>query len=144
MRELCSILGIAMLAVGCSGDSEPEGYEDDSFTCSSDARSGAYLVTFTEVDGDCGPLSSQVVRLTGELDPTCVLDSPQTLSADQCTVDSSVSCTNPNTGVTLTLIGTTTQQDASASLITGIATIEGYDAQGPICRGTYRLRYERQ
>jgi hypothetical protein len=135
-----SILGFAILMGACSGaDDEPE-----EFDCSVASRSGTYLLTLTAVGGTCGALSPTVVRLDpfGALDPNCVMDKPTTVSPDECSVDSSITCTDEFG--TFSFVGTTKQANADGSLVTGIATINIDDEFGPVCTGTYRLRYERQ
>jgi hypothetical protein len=141
MRNI-GILITALFLAACSGadDDEPE-----DFTCSVLTRMGAYLMTLTEVSGTCGPIPSAVVRvdLSGELEPGCALDKPTTISPDECNVETSLTCTD-EFGFTTKMVGTTKQANADGSLITGIVTIYGSDDLGPICSGTYRLRYERQ
>jgi hypothetical protein len=135
-----SILGLTVLLGACSGaDDEPE-----EFDCSVASRSGTYLLTLTAVGGTCGALSPTVVRLDpfGALDPNCVMDKPTTISPDECSVDSSITCTDEFG--TFSFVGTTKQASADGSLVTGIATINIDDEFGPVCTGTYKLRYERQ
>jgi hypothetical protein len=137
-----SILGFAILMGACSGadDDEPEDFE-----CSVASRSGTYLMTFTEVDGTCGEFPATVVRIDpfGQLDANCVLDEPTAISPDECSVDSSISCTD-EFGVTVSMVGTTKQASADGSLVTGILTMQAKDFDGLICASTYRVRYERQ
>jgi hypothetical protein len=138
-----SFLGFAMvlLCAACSGGTDDE---PDDFTCSVASRSGTYLVTFTEVSGTCGPLTSQVVRLDpfAPLEPECILTEPTIISPDECSVETSEACKDEF--ATYSIVGTTRQANADGSLVTGIATIEITDDLGPVCVGTYRLRYERQ
>jgi hypothetical protein len=135
-------LGLALAA--CSGDGGDDD-ETDDFDCSVSSRTGTYLMTFTEVSGTCGPFPSSVVRLdpNGELAAGCVLDAPTTISADECTVETSISCTD-EFGTTVSGVASTKQANADGSLVTGIMTMQPKDADGPICASTYRLRYERQ
>jgi hypothetical protein len=138
-----TILGFAILmCAGCSGGADDD--EPEDFKCSLTERSGVYLVTFTEVSGTCGPLPSGLVRIdsASALGPGCSLDMADTVSPDECTLERSFTCVDDV--YTTKTVSTTTQQDETAALVTGIATIAGSDFTGPICFGTYRLRYERQ
>lgn len=137
-------LGCLLVAAGCSG-SESDGSDDEPVDCSAADRMGSYLVQFTELDGDCGPLPDQIVRLTDDLAEGCVLDDEPVVSSDQCRLENSVTCTDAGTGQTVTLVGVTTQQNDSGSLITGTATATVRDSNGvALCLSTYSLRYERQ
>jgi hypothetical protein len=138
------ILGgvLALLLAACS-DGGGDDDEPEDFTCSVLSRMGTYLMTLTEVDGTCGPFPTSVVRIDGELDPGCVLVKPTIISPDECSVESSISCTD-EFGVTVSGDAVTKQGNADGSLFTGIMTMEAKDADGPICVSTYRVRYERQ
>jgi hypothetical protein len=142
VRSISSVLGFAaVLVCACSGGADDD--EPEDFECSVLSRMGTYLMTLTEVDGTCGPFPASVVRLSSELEPGCVLDRPTTVSPDECSVETSITCTD-EFGVTVTGDGITKQANADGSLITGILTMHIKDATGPICLSTYRAKYERQ
>lgn len=133
-----------LLVAGCSGSAESSD-DDDPIECSAEDRLGTYLLEFTELDGDCGPLPDQLVRITGELSPGCTIDGEPTVSDDSCKVENSLTCIDPDTGQALTIVGVTTQETDSGSVITGTATITLRDVDGALlCLSTYLLRYERQ
>jgi hypothetical protein len=71
----------------------------------------------------------------------------QTISEDKCTIDTNGSCPLSSDGMnyTLKVVGATTQENADASLLEGIATVTLLASNGDTeCTGTYRLKYTRQ
>lgn len=136
-------LGAALggMLIACSSPAEPD---EESLECSPDDRRGTYLVTSEELGGTCGELPPFVGRLDDTLPDGCSLDEPDSVSADGCTLERSLTCVDAS-GQTTYTVGTTTQETDSGSVLTGVATITLRDAAGSeLCTSTYRLRYERQ
>jgi hypothetical protein len=111
--------------------------------CDKDDRHGTYLLTYTELSGNCGPVGPVVVQMGGAGGSGCVSFHAE-YSDDQCTLDSDTQCSL--NGQSVRVIGTTTQEDDEADLITGTASfnITEQGSGDPICYSTYDLRYERQ
>lgn len=135
-----------ILAVGltaCSG-----GDDGGPITCAVADRAGTYLITSTELDGTCGPLTSQLARL--DADPAalgCERTVADVWSDEWCTLERSIACSEPGLGVGWYSVSTgiSTQQDDSGALVTGTITIQVFDPyDAPVCASTYRMRAERQ
>jgi hypothetical protein len=138
--SLWMLLGIGLLA-GCGGADE------ESLTCSKDARRGTYLVHYEPIGGgSCSTPPDALVR-PGEFTPdvVCSEDNPAQWSADECRVETSITCTDVQTDYRVSNVGFTDQEDTTGDVLTGIATISVRDANGqPVCSGTFRLTYTRQ
>jgi hypothetical protein len=130
--------------VGCSGG--PTDDDDEPIQCSMSERTGVYLLEWTELDGTCGPIPDELVRIdpASPLPDGCTLDAPDTVSPDECTLERSATCTD-TTGLYLRSVSTTTQENDDASLVTGLVTVDVRNPDGSAaCLSTYRLRYVRQ
>lgn len=107
--------------------------------CRKSDREGWYLMSTTEVDGDCGPLGPGIVQLQGaappEEDSPCQLASADEWSEDDCVLTRVVQCAD---GARLTIM--TRQQDYRGRVFTGIAMLQRPNP----CRSAYKLHFLRQ
>lgn len=136
------ILFACALVFACGGEGDDG---DESFTCDP-RREGTYRLSFTTVDGNCGDQAGGVDRLdnAAPLPAGCSLVEGDVWSSDGCKLERSLECAADaiGPGFTTDTVAVTTQK--SASLITGILTMNVYDAGGQLaCTGTYNLRAER-
>jgi hypothetical protein len=128
---------IAALALGCSG-------ADESFTCEPGDRSGTYVIHYSErPNGTCGEPPDEVTRLDGGPDPSCTLDAPDMVSADQCRLDRSITCCGEG-GICSHIVGYTEQQDESGARITGTITVRideanPFGGRDPVCVSTFDI-----
>lgn len=131
-------LGAVILSTGCSGD--------DAEPCDLAHREGTYLAQYRTRSGDCGALPDAVIRLdaNGELTPTCALDAPDDVSADQCSLTRSLTCAVENPDGTIQGVVITHERDGGARF-EGLYTITIRDGAGAyVCGGTYDVTATRQ
>jgi hypothetical protein len=128
------VAGLLFALAACGGSSNPE--------ANSCATKGAtYLVTFTEVSGNCGPVASQIVNVN----PDGTITNPNNItcagsSVQGCTINNNA-CTYSSQGynVTFTTSVTFSSDGASAS------GLESFSISGAgSCTETYRVSYLRQ
>lgn len=146
MKNFAVLAVISLTGFACSGG------DDDSFDCERTDRNGRYLLDFSETSGDCGQADSVIVELEGAdavLKPNCVLDEPDVVSPDNCTLTRHFTCdlsgepgAPPNASAIYA--GTTEQQDESGDVITGSLTMTLVDGSTVVCRSTYAITYTRQ
>jgi hypothetical protein len=140
MRNLTIAALIATGLLGCGGG------EDDEISCSASDRSGAYLISYVERDGDCGDIPDNVGRFDGSggVPDNCELDAPDAVSSDSCTLERSLTCVQD--GFAVSAIGSTTQETDDGSRITGILTMTIRDAASGelVCISTYEQTAVRQ
>lgn len=139
-----ALLGIlVLLSAACSGSDEGE-------ACDVAHRDGTYLQTFEErAGGTCGALADQVVVVDADAMSSntgvpldCALDSPDELSADQCSITKVYTCAFDTQ--TISFVGITTERDGGKRL-TGTVTATAFDLDGAlVCRSTYDVAFVRQ
>lgn len=136
MRIFC---GLTIVFLGCGSDDKA------GFECSRGDREGMYFFQYDTVSGDCGDMPDQVGVIGGSDDGTCDVLS-EDWSDDNCNLDRSVICELTSEDATMRIDGTTTQEDESGDVITGLLTITFRDlyTNAYICSGTYRMVAERQ
>jgi hypothetical protein len=140
MANLRILALIATGLLGCGGEDE------DSFTCETTDRSGTYLISYVDRDGDCGPLPETVGRFSGSsaVADNCELDMPDVTSSDGCTLERSITCVED--GFAASAVASSTQETEDGSRITGILTMTIRDAASGelVCISTYEQTAVRQ
>jgi hypothetical protein len=136
------------LACGASDaidEDEDEGESEPDRDC--EERSGAYLFTYVERDGSCGPIPEDLVTFTEqptELVEPC--DGTISYSDDNCQVTTEATCPEPGVGLGLYSRTTTVSNwDESADRGTGVFSLRLFDLDDTLlCRGTYNITGVRQ
>lgn len=144
----------AALLFGCGSTASSTGAPPaPPFTaCEIGQLGGAWLVSYTEVDGNCGPVPDETVvapsgapmKVGGGVDaggPQCTI-AAQTISADKCEIDDDFTCT--------LLGGTAGTQHWSGALhqtsavdIVGRVSLQLLEPMAA-CRSTYIEEWKRQ
>lgn len=140
MNRFAFSLAIAAATLSCSG-SDPE--DSQPSECDPNMRSGTYLMSFAALDGNCGPIPSQLTRLApnAALPENCFFDAYDTISDRGCTLERSYTCFTDTAEVSIVAI--TTQETADGSRITGLATVRIQELIAS-CAGTYSILAVRQ
>ena len=126
------LLAVALAA--CGGSDSGEGSD---FTCAIGELTGAWRLSYVELDGSCGPIPDEtfIAPPGGAGDPACVVDY-NSISADKCQLETDVTCP------TLDNLGTQTWvwsiRQTGSGLLEGSATLQLNHTSG-ICRGTYDM-----
>lgn len=110
--------------------------------CDPDRRVGVYRLVYTELDGTCGRLNTETVRLGGAAPPgsdTC--DVTQAVRNQGCTLETGAVCHFPD-GTTLITSGETTQVDSAAGRIRGTILMEFTKGRSR-CQSLYEVNYRR-
>jgi hypothetical protein len=127
----------AVLALGCSAESEPIDFSCDPVT----QRVGLYLQEVTPISGNCGPQSASLVQVDSGIPDTCVRVEPDEWRDDSCTL---VRWTRCQTGSgTSELLAITTQQDPAGDVVSGTMTLRIRTSDGD-CDGTANVKWTRQ
>lgn len=136
MKRTIAILATVLSACGSGDDAPPP--------CSLAARNALFLLSFTTVGGNCGPIDTSLATLAANSDVTpCTRLAPDIVTADQCTVTEQLDCSDASGTLKVTQV--TTQQDPDGKRFTGAATLEVSDASsGNSCNGTFRIEGVRQ
>lgn len=132
---LCSFFMFA-----CGG-----GDNDESFTCSKNDRTGTYLLSMVERNGDCGPVPDTVGRLdNADAQGNCeILE--EVWEDNFCTLTRSIKCIDEPTGYIVEGTAITTQQDDNGDLLTGVNTSSVRDSSGNLlCVSSYDMTAEKQ
>jgi len=132
LSRLCVLCWIAALA-GCGGG---------DFVCDIEKRRGTYDLTAKKVSGSCPEIGRGVVMLGGgpAAGPCRAVD--QRISADGCTITTLSRCETEEEIVDISVA--TTQEDAGASRLSGVATVAAHNRGGASCVSTYDLDYVRK
>lgn len=108
-------------------------------------RDGTYVQRSTRRSGDCGDLPEQVVRIDDPhgLPANCALDAADEVSADQCKLSRSYTCTFDDGG-SGSLTAITSEHDGGET-VSGVLSMRLYDAAGGVrCVGSYDTTFTRQ
>jgi hypothetical protein len=129
-----TVVLLAVLSAACVADPAPK-------SCRKEDRVGAYLTSFDLVSGNCGPIRSQLIRLTGDdgVDG-CVVES-ETWSENDCKLEREVTCTSEGSS---RLVAVTRQTTEDGSRIEGVYSIWVSLSDGSYCSGTYNMTSSRQ
>ncbi len=110
--------------------------------CDRTDRTGTYSITYSERSGDCGTITEMLVRLYPEagVGEECSLTAPDAWSENDCKLERSLVCFDPDTGYSVQSVAVTTQQDEAGELITGTYAITVYDEFGNVgCVSSYDI-----
>jgi hypothetical protein len=133
---------VCFMILGCSSDSS----KNDGTTVSQlnpcATKGATYLVHYTELSGNCGPLQDEIYNTpsSGTTNTPIVCDE---VSQDGCTARDTNCRQKLSNGcmVVMTFETTFTQDGSSAD---GIATINLNCPDGSWCQSTYKYTYTRQ
>jgi len=136
-------VAVGLLLAACSGDDG-----DKAEPCSLSHRKGTYVQHLEErANGTCGPLSDQVVQLSGgelSLPTVCAYDVQDMVSDDKCKLTRQYTCPLDGQPGVANYTVITTERDGGATL-SGPMTITIRDANGdPSCKSTYDMTLTRQ
>jgi hypothetical protein len=135
-------LGAALLGCGSDATSAPPESEEPGLVCALDSLTGIWRVTYTEHDGDCGPVASETVDLggSGGADPSCTY-APKKPSADRCSLEFDFTCPTTDSKGSQRWTGIT-RQVAEKKLISD-ATAQLQHPELGVCRSTYTMTWTR-
>jgi hypothetical protein len=136
MRLASGLLGLCLTfsVSGC-------GSEDEFTACSLGENTGAWLESYRELEGNCGPLSSNVVIADAPDPPGCVY-AYNSISDDKCEGSSDFTCpTSDGRGTQHVVV---TARHIDTGLIKGTATIELDHPDWGYCKSTYQLTVVKQ
>ncbi len=130
-------LAVAFIWLVACGDEKEE-----PITCGTNDRHGTYLLTYTELGGNCGPIPPSVIIVDSNQADDCTIEF-ENKSDDNCTFSSQFTCDDGEVFGEFT--STTTQETDSGSVVTGTIamTLEEIGTSNT-CTGTYRIKYVRQ
>ncbi|HLV21368.1 MAG TPA: hypothetical protein VKZ49_10810 [Polyangiaceae bacterium] len=138
MRTIICALGLLGTAA-CSGGDAPE--EPGNFTCAPGDVVGTYSVQYEQLSGDCSALPDGPLEIDADDTPDagCAYEMAPTFSDDGCESSAIVTCIEE--GLATTVGGTTRQEAADGSRISGQLEVTVRDAASGdfICQGTYRI-----
>ena len=126
-----------MAAAVCVGMAACGGEDEVATTCSLGQLEGAWIVEYTETEGTCGPISTEVV-VDGDITSSCVVMTDER-SSDLCSMALRFECpTEDNLGSTEWSVAVA--QDGVQ--INGMATVKLSHVSGT-CQSTYQVQMRR-
>lgn len=129
-----ALLLTALLLLGCSSSTHASG------PCGQ--RQGTYVLDYTERSGDCGPVSEQIVNVTGAPTVPSSCQGTATASADNCDVKTDYACPDPSAGTDHFTGDVTWSPDGSSG--SGIQEITIYSPSGAVaCESDYDVTITR-
>lgn len=132
MKEL---VALCLLLCACSGSSQ-------SGPCAN--RQGSFTARFTERQGDCGPITEQVVVFGGAQMQMASMNctGTQNTTTDNCSITTDLTCFVPATSSNVRLAGTV-HWDQAGKTATGTTQMTVMDPGGlVVCTSTYNVRYD--
>jgi len=137
---LVSLLGAVVLS-SCAG-------HDDGPDCDPLDHIGQFQMTWTERNGDCGPVPAEVIMIENPygVPAGCVLDAADVWSTDSCELDRHYTCDDSDTDATVLVHFSTAVVESDPDTFTGSAsvTVEICDPGGcASCSSTYGIRFDR-
>lgn len=128
-------LATCVVMIGACSSSGDGG--STSFECQlgTGALTGAWLVHFTEKNGNCGPIADSLNIVDGDPDPSCTIKY-KTYSADHCKVDQDFTCPTKDGLGTQRWVTALTQ--VAKDRVSGLATVTGQHPSGN-CESMYQV-----
>jgi hypothetical protein len=140
MNKNTYLLALALL--GCDPDASETQPEEPGFACAIDALTGTWRVTYSEQDGDCGPVASETVSLGGTGgDAGGCKTTKAAVSADRCSREFDFTCPTTDGEGSQRWTGITRQ--VSARRLESDATAQLQHPELGVCRSTYTMVWTR-